>query len=279
LHGSPAVDAGACVPFFWWTPFPPLPPLMPHPDASEQDVIIIWPPEPPPVSVPLLLGTDQRGLPRPQGTNCDIGAFENQPPQVQCPTTVRPVEACVTKLTAVVDDPDGDALSIVWTVDGAAYQTNFILGCHPPHPSNVELTASLPSGEHTIGLLVSDGKAAVVECSTTVTVSNPKPPRIISIKTDPNILWPPNHKLVPVKVSVRTEGGCGPVKCRILSVQSNEPTGPESDWVITGDLTLLLRAERFGNGHGRIYTIKIQCRDTAGNTSTGTAQVVVPHNR
>jgi parallel beta-helix repeat protein len=276
LHGSPAVDAGACSPFIWG----PFPPILPLPYASEQSVIIIRPPvsPPPPPPIPFLLGTDQRGLPRPQGADCDIGAFENQPPLVQCPTA-RPVEACGAKLTAVVDDPDGDALSILWTVDGAAYQTNFLLGVHPPRSRVVELNVSLPSGEHTIGLLVSDGKAAIAECSTTVTVSNPKPPKIISIKADPKVLWPPNHKLVPVRVSVRVKDGCGPVKCRIISVQSNEPTGPESDWVITGDLTLLLRAERLGNGHGRIYTINVQCRDAAGNTSTGTVEVAVPKNR
>jgi hypothetical protein len=256
-------------------PLPPVPPL-PLPYASEQDVIIILPPGPRPI--PFLRNTDQRGFPRPQGAACDIGAFENQPPQVQCPTA-RPVEACVTKLTAVVDDPDGDPLAIVWIVDGAGFQTNFLMGSQPPQPQNVELRVSLAPGAHTIGMRVSDGKAAVAECSTTVTVSNPKPPKIISIKADPRVLWPPNHKLVPVRVSVRVKDGCAPVNCRIDSVQSNEPTGPESDWVITGDLTLLLRAERLGNGPGRIYTINVQCLDAAGNTSTGTVEVAVPKNR
>jgi len=242
LQGSPALDAGACV------------------DVDSS---------------PLL--TDQRGFSRPQGTACDIGAFENQPPQVRCPDA-QGISGCGSRLTAVVDDPDGDPLAVVWIVDGAAYQTNFLFGSCPPRPRTVVLNASLSSGEHTIGLLVSDGKAPVAECSTTVTISDANPPEIISVRATPNVLWPPNHQMVPVKVYVRTEGGCGLVKCRIISVRSNEPTGHESDWIITGDLSLFLRAERLGTGQGRIYTIKVRCRDAAGNTSTGTVDVTVPKN-
>jgi hypothetical protein len=49
LHGSPAIDAGSCVAI-----------LMDHVFAA----------------VVLATGTDQRGTPRPQGANCDIGAYE-----------------------------------------------------------------------------------------------------------------------------------------------------------------------------------------------------------
>jgi len=67
-------------------------------------------------------------------------------------------------------------------------------------------------------------------------------------------------------------------------VTSNEPvdglgdgdTGP--DWQITGDLTVNLRAERSGQGSGRIYTITIECTDFSGNSSTKTVTVSVPRN-
>ena len=70
---------------------------------------------------------------------------------------------------------------------------------------------------------------------------------------------------------------------RIISVTSNEPenglgdgdTAP--DWEITGALTLNLRAERAGGGSGRIYTITVESRDRAGNASTRTVEVRVPH--
>ena len=50
------------------------------------------------------------------------------------------------------------------------------------------------------------------------------------------------------------------------------------DWVIIGDLTLNLRAERDNNRTGRIYTITIVCTDAAGNRSTKTVIVTGPRN-
>jgi hypothetical protein len=61
-------------------------------------------------------------------------------------------------------------------------------------------------------------------------------------------------------------------------VSSNEPLDPDGDWVITGNLTLNLRAERLGTGTGRVYTISVQCTDPSGNSSTKTTTVTVPHD-
>jgi hypothetical protein len=53
----------------------------------------------------------------------------------------------------------------------------------------------------------------------------------------------------------------------------------DPDWNITGLLTLDLKADRLGNGTGRIYTITIECRDSAGNKATGTVIVKVPKSQ
>ena len=72
------------------------------------------------------------------------------------------------------------------------------------------------------------------------------------------------------------------VMCRIISVTSNEPIkglgdGDKSpDWVITGNLTVDLRAERSAKGTGRWYTITVECTDSSGNRSTNYVQVSVP---
>ena len=69
--------------------------------------------------------------------------------------------------------------------------------------------------------------------------------------------------------------------CQIVSVSSNETangTGDgntSTDWVITGPLTLQVRAERSGTGSGRIYTIVVRCTDSAGNSSTKSVTVTV----
>ena len=84
----------------------------------------------------------------------------------------------------------------------------------------------------------------------------------------PATLWPPNHKMRPVTVTVDATDACDPnFSCEIVSVTSNEPANgigdgnTSPDWSITGPLTLELRAERAGPGTGRIYTITVECTD------------------
>jgi hypothetical protein len=105
------------------------------------------------------------------------------------------------------------------------------------------------------------------------------PPAITSLTVDPAVLWPPNHKMVPVSLQVTATGDPSP-ECRIGSTASNEPgTVPgEDDWVVTGSLTLDLRAERAGSGNGRVYTINVTCTNTSGSASR-TITVNVPHNQ
>jgi hypothetical protein len=133
---------------------------------------------------------------------------------------------------------------------------------------------------------VSDDQGTSSQCTGTVTVVDNTPPTITSISVNPSVLWPPNHKMVPVSVSVSTRDNCDakPI-CGIAPITSNEPinglgdgdTAP--DWEITGDLTVNLRAERSGTGIGRIYTIAITCTDTTGNPSVQNVVVTVPHDQ
>jgi hypothetical protein len=227
------------------------------------------------------LTIDQRGFPRPQGNACDIGAFENQPPTIECPEsrTIECTMKCEShrRLKVTVADPDGDRLMVVWFVDGESVQTNRVDRSHPPQPEYVELDRALGHGTHTIRVWVSDGKAAPVACESIITIRDRTPPKIIAVRASPSVLWPPNHKLVPVRILVWATDACGPVKNRIVSVSSNEPAGNKlPDWIITGDLTLLLRAERSPRGSGRVYTIKVESGDQAGNKSYATVKVFVP---
>jgi hypothetical protein len=230
------------------------------------------------------LTVDQRGFPRPQVTGCDIGAFENQAPTLICPASqilggCGPHDGPSACLVATVADPDGDALVVVWSVNGIARQTNHVAATHPPEPKYVAFKADFSRGTNTVTVGVSDGKAVPMACTTSVIVRDKTPPRILSIKAHPNVLWPANGKLVPVTVVVEAVDNCGPVTSRITSVRNNEPPdSTQPDWVITGALTLQLRAERSPHGDGRVYTITVQCSDAAGNTSTGTACVTVPHD-
>ena len=87
----------------------------------------------------------------------------------------------------------------------------------------------------------------------------------------------------PVTVNYTATDNCA-VTCT-LSVTSNEPEngfgdGDQSpDWTIIDAHRLLLRAERSGKGSGRIYTIRVTCKDAADNTVVRTVTVRVPKNQ
>jgi hypothetical protein len=170
-------------------------------------------------------------------------------------------------------DPDGDPLTYVWT---GPFGT--VTGVNP--------LVTLPLGTHIITLTVYDGQGGVDSDTVTITVTDQSPPTISSVNATPNELWPPDHRMVAIFVSVVAADNCDPApKCRIIGVTSNEPvnglgdgdTAP--DWEITGDLTLNLRSERSGKGTGRVYTITVEFVDSAGNRSTATLEVRVPKDR
>jgi hypothetical protein len=115
-----------------------------------------------------------------------------------------------------------------------------------------------------------------------LTVSNPAPV-IGAVSVTPGILWPPNHKLLPVSVGYAVADNCGTPACS-LSAVSSEPDNGLGDGDTSGDIQIvddhhvMLRAERAGGGPGRVYTITVTCQDTGGGASTAGAMVFVPHN-
>jgi hypothetical protein len=110
------------------------------------------------------------------------------------------------------------------------------------------------------------------------------PPVISSVTATPATLGAPNHKMTPVSINVKVADNCTTPTWSVTSVSSNEPlngTGDgdtEPDWTVASH-NVTLRAERAGTGSGRIYTVTVTAKDAAGNTSTGTTTVSVPHNR
>ena len=122
-----------------------------------------------------------------------------------------------------------------------------------------------------------DPDATNNSATATTTVSNP-PPTITGATADPSVLWPPNHRMVNVTVSYDVMDNCplSPNSCT-LSVTSNEPIN--GDWIVLDAHHVQLRAEREGNGNGRIYTITVTCIDGGGNSSSQQVEVTVPHDR
>ena len=192
----------------------------------------------------------------------------NQPPVALCQdVTVNTDPGVCTATSASVDngsfDPDGDPITLEQI---------------PPGPYGLGIT--------NVTLVVTDDSGASDSCTAVVTVVDTTPPSIASTTAIPNVLWPPNHKMVPVKVAVSVSDICDATPtCNITSVSSNEPVNGRGDgntapdWEITGSLTVKLRTKRAGPSSGRLYTIAVACTDDSGNSSTATVGVTVPHNK
>ena len=183
-----------------------------------------------------------------------------------------------------VQSSRASSLAIVWTIDSVPYQTNDLPSGSIPFSTNVTLSADFALGDHLVTVSAASGETESVTCSTTVQVRDTIPPVVLGISATPNLLWPPNHKMVPVAIEVQAIDNCGEPTSKIVAVASNEPLGSHNDkdgrdWVITGDLTAGLRAERLGSGQGRTYTIFVECRDAARNSSLSSVIIIVPaHN-
>lgn len=128
--------------------------------------------------------------------------------------------------------------------------------------------------------------AAMIVCGIVTTLSpfalfspiDTAGPVIGSIAANPNVLWPPDRKMVDVHVTVLAADASPPVRCRITGVTGNDAM-TRDDWEVLSDTVVRLRAERSGKDGSRIYRVGVKCSDALGNTSTGNAGVVVPHDR
>jgi hypothetical protein len=101
-------------------------------------------------------------------------------------------------------------------------------------------------------------------------------------------LWPANHELIPIDVLAAT-GITDPdgdaVTITVDSVTQDEPvngtgsgdTSPDASGLGTG--TAQIRAERAGNGNGRVYRISFAATDGRGGSCTGQLAVTVPHSQ
>ena len=111
-----------------------------------------------------------------------------------------------------------------------------------------------------------------------------KTPPTVACGATPNVLWPPNNKLVPVSASVTvTDTLSGAAGFRLNSVTSSEPDSGQGD--IQGfapgtpSTSGQLRAQRLGSGSGRVYTLNYVGVDKAGNSYTCASIVRVPHDQ
>jgi len=237
-------------------------------------------------SAPVLECTPESGSVFPVGTttvNCtatdadgnssecsfDITVMADEtPPEITCPDDVTlectgDGSATYTFAPTVSDDCDPEP----------------VVSADPPSGS------SFPLGTTTVTITATDAAGNSAQCTFDVTVVDTTPPVIEELSADPTEIWPPNHKMVDIAVSVTATDICDDeVTSWIDDVTSNEDVNgvgdgnTEPDWEITGPLEVKLRVERAGGGVGRVYTLVVKASDSSGNVATETVEVRVPHD-
>jgi subtilase family serine protease/flagellar hook assembly protein FlgD/fibronectin type 3 domain-containing protein len=178
-------------------------------------------------------------------------------------------------------DPDGDPLTYWWTQvsgtpvslrDRAAPLAAFTA---PPVP---------PLGETlSFELEVSDLYASSAKDRVDVRVlPSQSGPSCSTAQASPSSLWPPNHKLIAVRIVGLSDSSATVV--RIDKVTQDEPVDGKGDGDTSPDAfidggTVSLRAERAGNGNGRVYRIAFTAtKRDHGASCVGSVSVEVRHN-
>jgi hypothetical protein len=151
------------------------------------------------------------------------------------------------------------------------------IACTPPSGS------TFGSGTTVVTCSASDTRGNAAGGSFQVTVNPPntdtEAPTIVSITASPDSLQSPNGKMIDVTLTVEVIDNLDPMPfLNIFDVTANETT-TSGDVERTGPLTVKLRAERDPRGEGRVYTIHVEAIDDAGNRSTSTVTVTVPHDQ
>lgn len=181
-------------------------------------------------------------------------------------------EGTLVGIEAQVDPPDAGA-AFAWTVDGA------------PAGSDAAIAALLAPGDHEIAVTVTDSRGATASDSMRVSVRDGVAPEVEV--TQEIVLWPPDHRLVPVELPLVVRDGCSEAtSVRVLSIVSNEPdeAGRGGDGRFETDAAIIagqpwLRRERQGGGEDRVYLLTCEVADAAGNATTVEVSARVPHDR
>ncbi len=197
------------------------------------------------------------------------------------------VQCGTATYSATVSDYDGDAIQAVWSLNGVPVETDSIPASGTPSNVVVRYTAALPDGANILTLTATDSAGNRTILDAFITVEDTIAPVIVSASPSVSKLWPPNHKMVPVRVTADVTDACGATTWKIISVKSNQAVNGKGDgntspdWIIVDDQNVLLRAERTGKEKGgRIYTITIRATDEAGNQSAlKSVTVTVPHSK
>jgi chitinase len=208
----------------------------------------------------------------------------NQVPVAQAGSDQTADEGTLVTLQGTAShDPDGTPLTYSWMqMSGPA-----VVVSNPAGPTPTFTAPAVGSGGAALifQLVVGDGEAISAPDEVTVNVRDVhQPPSCALARATADVLWPPNHHLVPVAIAGVSDPEGAAITLAITAVAQDEPInglgdGDTSPDAVTQGANVLLRAERSGTGSGRVYTMTFTAADAGGASCTGHVTVCVPHSR
>lgn len=203
------------------------------------------------------------------------------------PIAVAGVDQTVNENTMIMlngtgsNDPDSDTLTYTWAqVSGPAVELN---DATSSMPNFLAPFVSAGGADLEFELLVDDGYGGSATDRVLIHVQNiTDPPLATAARPTLSEIWPPNHGLISIGITGVSDPGNN-VTITINNVTQDEPTNglgngdTAPDAIINND-TVLLRAERSGNGNGRVYHVHFTASNVEGSAS-GMVKVSVPRDK
>lgn len=226
-----------------------------------------------------------------EGQNQLVTSAPSCDPAGNCATGTLRVSIDSTNPTIQALVPANAASYVQGSVVPAGYTCSDVgSGINPEKGCSAEAAVGAPIDTTLIGSNSFTITATDVAGNTVVTtvdylvVEPNQPPMCVSAIATPSRLWPANHQMVPVEVTGVTDPDSDPVTIRFTSAKQDEPTNglgdgdTSPDVKIAADGSAAVRAERSGQGDGRVYKMSFTASDTKGGTCTGLVAVRVPKN-
>jgi Concanavalin A-like lectin/glucanases superfamily/Chitobiase/beta-hexosaminidase C-terminal domain/Glucodextranase, domain B/Bacterial Ig-like domain len=134
--------------------------------------------------------------------------------------------------------------------------------------------SGMREGENVITAASADAAGNAVTATATIVLATVLPQ--ITITATPDVIWPPNHKMVLVTIAGGVDANGSDIKS--VSISVSDEYGKYEYNNLTFGSTVMLEAWRNENDtDGRKYTITVVVTDRGGITTAKTATVTVPH--